>query len=129
MMDVPTFASLGGLMIGLLALVGGVLYRLGRHSSRFDHLDQQIAGIREEFHREMGEAREEFRREMGETREEFRREMRETREEFRRELGETRDENRRNHQQLLQALAHHTHDQDTGFTIFRIPPGTENPAS
>ena len=94
-MDVPTLASLGGLMIALLALVGGVLYRLGRHSSRFDYLDRQIAEMREEN---------------------------------RREMHETREENRRNHQQLLQALAHHSHDPDTGFAIFRIPPGTENPA-
>ena len=83
-------------MIALLALVGGVLYRLGRHSSRFDHLEQQIAEMREEF---------------------------------RREMREMREENRRNHQQLLQALAHHSHDPDTGFAIFRIPPGTENPAA
>ena len=96
MIDVPTLASLGGLMIALLALVGGVLYRLGRHSSRFDHLDRQIAEMREEN---------------------------------RREMRETREENRRNHQQLLQALAHHSHDPDTGFAIFRIPPGTENPAA
>ena len=118
MVDVPTFASLGGLMIALLALVGGVLYRLGRHSSRFDHLDQQIA-----------EMREENRREMREMREENRREVRETREEFRQEMREMREENRHNHQQLLQALAHHSHDPDTGFAIFRIPPGTENPAA
>lgn len=53
----------------------------------------------------------------------------ETREEFRQEIRELREENRRNHQQLLQALAHHSHDPDTGFAIFRIPPGTENPAA
>ena len=53
----------------------------------------------------------------------------EMREEFRREMRETREENRRNHQQLLQALAHLSHDPDTGFAIFRIPPGSENPAS
>ena len=44
------------------------------------------------------------------------------------ENRETREENRRNHQQLLQALAHHSHGPDTGFAVFRIPPGTENPA-
>jgi hypothetical protein len=44
------------------------------------------------------------------------------------QISEMREENRHNHQQLLQALAHHTHDPDTGFAIFRIPPGTENPA-
>ena len=53
---------------------------------------------------------------------------RETREEFRQEIRDMREENRHNHQQLLQALAHHSHDPDTGFAIFRIPPGTENPA-
>ena len=56
-------------------------------------------------------------------------EGKESREEFRREVRELREENRRNHQQLLQALAHHSHDPDTGFAIFRIPPGTENPAA
>lgn len=53
----------------------------------------------------------------------------ETREENRREMRELREENRRNHQQLLQALAHHSHDPDTGFAIFSIPPGSENPAT
>ena len=56
-------------------------------------------------------------------------EGKETRQEFRQEIREMREENRRNHQQLLQALAHHSHDPDTGFAIFRIPPGTENPAA
>ena len=55
-------------------------------------------------------------------------EGKESREEFRQEIRDMREENRRNHQQLLQALAHHSHDPDTGFAIFRIPPGTENPA-
>ncbi len=56
-------------------------------------------------------------------------EGKESREEFRQEIRDLREENRRNHQQLLQALAHHSHDPDTGFAIFRIPPGTENPAA
>ena len=55
-------------------------------------------------------------------------EGKESREEFRQEMRDMREENRRNHQQLLQARAHHSHDPDTGFAIFRIPPGTENPA-
>ena len=55
-------------------------------------------------------------------------EGKESREEFRQEIRDLREENRRNHQQLLQALAHHSHDPDTGFAIFRRPPGTENPA-
>ena len=56
-------------------------------------------------------------------------EGKESREEFRQEIRDLREESRRNHQQLLQALAHHSHDPDTGFAIFRIPPGSENPAS
>ena len=56
-------------------------------------------------------------------------EGKESREEFRQEIRDLREENRRNHQQLLQSLAHHSHDPDTGFAIFRIPPGTENPAA
>ena len=45
-------------------------------------------------------------------------EMRDMREESRREMRELREENRRNHQQLLQALAHHSHDPATGFATF-----------
>ena len=76
-------------------------------SNKVEQLDSQITDLREEN----------------------RREMREMREESRREMREMREENRHNHQQLLQALAHHSHDPDTGFAIFRIPPGSENPAS
>ena len=90
--ELTTLIALGGLMLALIALIVGVMYRLGKHSSRFDHIDSQ-------FERLLAEN------------------------------TQMREENRRNHQQLLQALAHHSHDPDTGFAIFRIPPGTENPAA
>ena len=82
--DISTLVAIGGRILTLIALTGGVLYRLGQLTGRVDHLSSEVT--------------------------------------------ESREENRRNHQQLLQALAHHSHDPDTGFAIFRIPPGTENPA-
>ncbi len=52
-------------------------------------------------------------------------EIRDMREENRQEMRDMREENRRNHQQLLQAFAHHTHDPATGFATFQVPPGME----
>ena len=54
--------------------------------------------------------------------------MRDVREEMREEMKDLRDEMRRNHQQLLVALANHSHDEQ-GHAIFRMPPGTEPPPS
>ena len=112
--EISTLIALGGLVLTLLALVGGMLYRQGKVEGKVDLLIEDGR---------------EFRNELGGLREEMRQEMRDMREEFRREMSEMRGENLRNHQQLLQALAHHSHDPDTGFAIFRIPPGTENPAA
>ncbi len=122
--ELTMLIALGGLMVAAVALLSGVWFRLGQLSNHVSQLDQRFDRQAEE-NREM---REESRQETREMREELRQETRETREEFRQEIREMREENRRNHQQLLQALAHHTHDPDTGFAIFRIPPGTENPA-
>ena len=104
--EISTLIALGSLVVALAALVGGVLFRQGKIEGKVDLLIQEGK----------------------ESREEFRQEMRDMREENRQEIRDMREENRRNHQQLLQALAHHSHDPDTGFAIFRIPPGTENPA-
>lgn len=90
-LDISALVAISGLILTLIALTGGVLYRLGKLSSRVDHLDRRFDRVIEE-------------------------------------TAETREENRRNHQQLLQALAHHSHDPAAGFAILRIPPGTENPA-
>ena len=100
--ELTTLIALAGLVVTVLALVGGVFYRLGGLNNRANELDRGLDRLAEENLR--------------------------AREEFRQEFRELREENRRNHQQLLQALAHHTHDPDTGFAIFRIPPGMENPA-
>ena len=101
--NVTTLSAIGALFMALAAFTGGLLYRLGHLSSRVDQLDCRFDQLLADNAR--------------------------TREEFRHEMREMREENRRNHQQLLQALAHHTHDPDTGFAIFHIPPGTENPAA
>ena len=101
--EISTLIALGALVLAPLALVGGPLYRQGKIEGKVDLLIEDGK---------------EFRNETGGLREELRQEMR-----------ELREENRHNHQQLLQALAHHSHDQDTGFNLFRIPPGSENPAS
>ena len=107
MFDIASLAAVVGMFLAVMAFAGGVLYRVGVLSNKVEQTDNQITEMREEFRREMSESREEFRR----------------------EIRDLREEGRRNHQQLLQALAHHSHDSDTGFAIFRIPPGTENPAS
>ena len=156
--ELTMLIALGGLMVAAVALLSGVWFRLGQLGNHVGQLDrrfdrqaeenretreefrQEIRETREEFRQGFREMREEFRQEIRETREELRQEMqemreefrqgfRETREELRQEMQEMRDENRRNHQQLLQALAHHSHDPDTGFAIFRLPPGMENPAA
>ena len=92
--EISTLIGLG-LVLTLVALVGGVLYRLGVLTSRVDQIDRRIDQMSNDVVNG---------------------------------LGELREENRRNLLQLLQALAHHNRDSDTGFAIFRIPPGAENPA-
>ena len=155
--DLTILIPLVGLVMAVLALAGGVFYRLGQLNNRVSELErrfdrqteenrltreelrqeiretreelhQEIRETREELRQEIRETREEFRQEIREAREEFRQEIREAREEFRQEMREMREENRRNHQQLLQALAHHTHDPATGAAVFSIPQGMENAA-
>ena len=123
--ELTVLIALVGLMVALFVLVSGVFYRLGQLGNRVNELDRRLDRHAEENRN----TREELRQEIHQTREELRQEIREAREEFRQEIREMREENRRNHQQLLQALAHHTHDAATGFAIFHIPPGTENPAA
>ena len=108
--ELSTLIGLGGLMLTLIGLIGVVLYRLGQLAARVDRQGVEIS---------------ESRQEMRDMREEYRQEMRDMREESRQDIREMREENRRNHQQLLQALAHHSHDPATGFATFQVPPGME----
>ena len=121
--DLTVLIPLAGLMVALLVLVSGVFYRLGQVGNQVNEVDRRLGQHSEENRN----TREELRQEIRETREELRQEIHQAREELRQEIREMREENRRNHQQLLQALAHHTHDPATGFATFSIPPGTENP--
>ena len=122
--EISSLIALGSFAVALAALLSGVLYRLGKVEGKIELLIQEGKESRQET-REM---REEFLREMRDMREESRQEMRDMREESRQEMRDMREESRRNHQQLLQALALHTHDPDTGFAIFRVPPGMDAPA-
>ena len=110
--DLTILIPLAGLMVALLVLVSGVFYRLGQVGNRVNEVDRRLDQRSEENRN---------------TREELRQEIHQAREELRQEIRDMREENRRNHQQLLQALAHYTHDPATGFAIFQIPPGTDNP--
>ena len=132
--EISTIIAMAGLVLTVVALTGGVVYRVGVLANRVDNLDlrfdRQAEGnreTREELRQEIHQTREELRQEIHQTREDLRQEIHQTREDLRQEIRDMREDNRRNHQQLLQALAHHSHDPDTGFAIFRIPPGTENP--
>ena len=135
-METTILLAMGGLLLTALAMFSGVMYRLGRLSARvdllFDAVDQnreEIRLARQEFREEMQRMREEFREEMRrmreELRQEFREEMQGMREEMREGFRQMRDEIRRSNQQLLLALANHSHDPDTGVAMFRIPPVME----
>ena len=122
--DLTIFIPLAGLVMAVLALAGGVFYRLGQLNNKVSELERRFDRQTEENRL----TRKELRQEIREAREELRQEIHEAREEFRQEMREMREENRRNHQQLLQALAHHTHDPATGAAVFSIPQGMENAA-
>ena len=50
--------------------------------------------------------------------------VRDTREEMSNDMNKLREDMHRNHQQLLVALANHSHDEQ-GHAVFRMPPGAE----
>ena len=120
-METTILLALGGLLLTALAMFSGVMYRLGRLSARVDLLFDAVDQNREEIRL----ARQEFREEMQRLREESRAEAQELRAEVREGFRQMRDEIRRSNQQLLLALANHSHDPDTGVAMFRIPPVME----
>ena len=127
-METTILIAMGGLLLTALAMFSGVMYRLGRLSARvdllFDAVDQnreEIRLARQEFREEMQRMREEAQR----MRQELREEAQELRAEVREGFRQMRDEIRRSNQQLLLALANHSHDPDTGVAVFRIPPVME----
>ena len=127
-METTILLAMGGLLLTALAMFSGVMYRLGRLSARvdllFDAVDQnreEIRLARQEFREELQRMREEAQR----MRQELREEAQELRAEVREGFRQMRDEIRRSNQQLLLALANHSHDPDTGVAMFRIPPVME----
>ena len=134
LVTITAITSVTGLTLTVLLLGGGGVLYIWKLSSRVDHLSYRIdrleeglAETREELRTEMRETREEIRQEMRELRTEMhevrevmRAEIREVREEMRAEMREMREEMRRNQEQLLVALAAHSHD-DTGQAAFRNP--------
>lgn len=120
-METTILLAMGGLLLTALAMFSGVMYRLGRLSARVDLLFDAVDQNREEIR----QARQEFREELQRMREESRAEAQELRAEMREGFRQMRDEIRRSNQQLLLALANHSHDPDTGVAMFRIPPVME----
>ena len=124
-METTILLAMGGLLLTALAMFSGVMYRLGRLSARVDLLFDAVDQNREEIRLARQEFREEMQRMREELRQEFREDMQELRAEVREGFREMRDEIRRSNQQLLLALANHSHDPDTGVAMFRIPPVME----
>lgn len=100
-LDAPTITAIASI-IALLIVAGGGLYRLGKLGNQVEQLQVQVRDVRDEMRDEMSNLREEMRDDMNNLREEM----------------------RRNHQQLLAALANHSHDEQ-GHAVFRMPPGAE----
>ena len=124
--DAPTITAIAS-VIALLVVAGGGLYRLGKLGNQVEQLQVQVRDIREDMRdirQEMRDTRQEMREEMSSLRDEMREEMSSLRDEMREEMGALRDEMRRNHQQLLIALANHSHDEQ-GHAVFRMPAGAE----
>ena len=105
----PAVAAATISFITLLALIGGGFFWLGKLSNRVGNLEIRVDGLAEE---------------MREIREEIRNQKAELLEEMRSQRTELLEEMRRGNQQLLLALANHSHDGD-GQPMFRIPVNPE----
>ncbi len=105
----PAVAGAVASFITLLALIGGGFFWLGKLSNRVGQLETRVDRLGDEVH----DLREEMRKQGDDLREEMR--------DLRNELLE---EMRRGNQQLLIALANHSHDAD-GQPIFRVPVSPE----
>ncbi len=95
--------------ITLLVAIGGFVYWLGKLSNRVDNLDKKV---------------DQLDKKVDQLTEEVRKGFQDVREEMRRSQEEMREEMRRGNQQLLLALANHSHDAD-GQPIFRVPVSAE----
>ena len=108
----PTVIAAATLLFSIIVLVGSSLFWLGRIGNQVNQLDKRADRFDERFDR-LGDRIEQVAQEM-------RAELRDFREEMRAEMRESRSEMQRNHEQLLAALAGHTHDE-AGQAVFRNP--------
>jgi TolA-binding protein len=112
----PAVAAASISFVTLLALIGGGFFWLGKLSNRVGQLEHRVDQLADEMR--------ELREEMRQQRNELREEMHELREEMRQQRNELLEEMRRGNQQLLLALANHSHDAD-GQPSFRVPVNPE----
>ncbi len=118
MITIPLAALIALLAIygtTLTAFIGTIVFlalRLGRLPTREDHND-----LRSELKTDMAQLREDFKTDMAQLREDFKAENARLREDF-----------RRSHQQLMLALANHSH-RDDGQAVFTLPPEVETTPS
>ena len=116
---ITAIASISGPILTVLLLGGGGLLWVWKLSGRVDHVSYRIdrlEGEVKEVRQEVRETREELRAEMRSQIHDLREEIRDLRSEMR----EMREETGRRHEQLLVALAAHSHDE-AGQATFRNP--------
>ena len=131
----PVVMTIIGSQVGIVAiLVAAVVplaLRLGRLPTREEHaaLQSEVTRNREDLKEEIANTKEELRGEITSVKEELRGEITSMKEELRGEIAsakfETLQEIRRSHQQIMLALANHTHNNDDGQAVFALPPDVE----
>ena len=108
----PVIITIIGSQVGIVAiLVAAVVplaFRIGRLPTREEHtaLQKEVTANKEELKAEIASAEERLRAEIEKSK------------------NEVLQEVRRSHQQIMLALANHTHD-DNGQAVFTLPPDVE----
>ena len=106
----------------VVALVGVVVYlalRVGRLPARQEHNE-----LRNEFKGDLVQLREELKADNARLREELKADNAQLRADMREDMAQLREEFRRSHQQIMLALANHSHRED-GQAVFTLPPEVE----
>ena len=102
----------------VVALVGVVVYlalRVGRLPTRQEHNE-----LRNEFKGDLVQLREELKADNAQLREELKADNAQLRADMREDMAQLREEFRRSHQQIMLALANHSHRED-GQAVFTLP--------
>ena len=118
------------LVVTIIAVGAGSLFRLGRIISRVQEVGERVNRLEARIDRledridrleeHIDQVEQTMRAEMRASREEMRADMREFRDEMRTEMRAFNENMQRNHEQLLAALAGHTHDE-AAQAVFRSP--------